>query len=217
MCERRSNLFQLGQGAVTLIFFSRLSEIAYRSLQREIRKLAMIEVPLLGELEEDQVDDWLISKPTKIKALGGESFEFILEGYVEDDSKGEFRQAIENFLSIDESVIMQAQDSIYKYYKDVLVHLVPGDGWYVEIAKPEDVWNHIRFGGEVTVNRRLWGDKAVYLSLACSCDWEREHGLQIVFREGLFVNKIGPFDGHLTNSDAYANESLENVVYRQRS
>ncbi len=48
-----------------------------------------------------------------------------------------------------------------------------------------------------------------------SCDWEREHGLQIVFKQGLFVNKVGAFDGHLTNSDAYANEELENVIDRK--
>lgn len=55
----------------------------------------------------------------------------------------------------------------------------------------------------------------VKLSLnSFSCDWETEHGLQIVFKQGLKINKLGPFDGHLTNSDAYADKKLENVVYR---
>ncbi|WP_407939254.1 DUF6985 domain-containing protein [Microbulbifer thermotolerans] len=47
------------------------------------------------------------------------------------------------------------------------------------------------------VLRRPYGDKLVYISLECSCDWEREHGLQIVFKQGLYVNKIGPLDGIL--------------------
>jgi hypothetical protein len=174
----------------------------------------MIEVPLLGELENDQFDDWLRSKPIAVNALGEDKFEFIFEEYEEDDSKEEFHEAIENFLSIDESVLTKAQDYIYQYYKEILVQLLPDDEWYVEIARPEDVWKHIQFGRTPMVSRRPYGDELVYISLECSCDWEREHGLQIVFKQGLYINKVGPYDGHLTNSDAYADDELENVVYR---
>ncbi len=174
----------------------------------------MIEVPHLGELEKDQFDDWLRSKPTTVKVLGGDKFEFILEEYEEDESKEEFHEAIHNFLSIDESALEQAQDSIFQYYKDVFDQLVPDDEWYVEISEPKDIWKHIQFGSSPMVSRRPYGDELVYISLECSCDWEQEHGLQIVFKQGLFVNKVGAFDGHLTNSDAYADDKLENVVYK---
>jgi hypothetical protein len=46
------------------------------------------------------------------------------------------------------------------------------------------------------------------------CDWEPEHGLQIVFRGGRTVTKVGPYDGHLTNSAAYADGDLDGVLYR---
>ena len=174
----------------------------------------MIEVPLLGELEKDQFDDWLRSKPVSVNVLGGIQCEFIFEGYEEDEIKAEFHQAIENFLSLEEQVLKQAKNYIYQYYKDIFVQLVPEDEWYFEIEKPEDVWKHIQFGNNPMVTRRSYGDECVYISIECSCDWEQEHGLQIVFKNGLFVNKIGPFDGHLTNSDSYANEKLENVVYK---
>jgi hypothetical protein len=54
----------------------------------------------------------------------------------------------------------------------------------------------------------------MYASLECNCDWEEEHGLLIVFKEGREVSKIGPYDGHLTHSDAYGDPALEDVVYR---
>ncbi|MFB2681633.1 DUF6985 domain-containing protein [Shewanella mangrovisoli] len=174
----------------------------------------MIEIPLLGELEKDQFDDWLRSKPIAVNVLGGDQFEFIFEEYEQDEAKEEFHEAIKNFLSIDESVLKKAQDHIYKYYKDIFEQLVPEDDWYVEIASPDEIWKHIKFGSTPMVSRRPYGDELVYISLECSCDWEREHGLQIVFKQGLHVNKVGPFDGHLTNSDAYADDNLENVVYR---
>ncbi len=67
------------------------------------------------------------------------------------------------------------------------------------------------------MTRRGTGDKGVYVSLECGCDWEQEHGLQIVFKNGLKVNKVGPFNDWLTNSDAYGDDSLEDVVYRSIS
>jgi hypothetical protein len=64
------------------------------------------------------------------------------------------------------------------------------------------------------VSRRAYGDKGVYVSIECNCDWEPEHGLQIVLKNGSEVTKVGPYDGHLTNSDAYADSTLEGVVYK---
>jgi hypothetical protein len=174
----------------------------------------MIEIPLLGELEKDVFDDWLRSKPVSVRALGGEQFEFILVGYEDDDIKEEFDQAINNFLSLDEKILNKYESYIYQYYKDISIQLEPGSESYVEIEKPEDVWRHIQFGDTPVVTRSTYGDEDIYISLVCSCDWAQEHGLQIVFKQGLYVNKVGPFDGHLTNSDAFANESLENIVYK---
>jgi hypothetical protein len=89
----------------------------------------------------------------------------------------------------------------------------PEEEGYLEIPTPEGVWKHIQFGTEPVVTRRAYGDKGVYVSLECNCDWEQEHGLQIVFKNGLGINKVGPYDGHLTNADAYAQDELEDVVY----
>lgn len=173
----------------------------------------MVEIPILGKLEQYQFDNWLISTPIVVNVLDGEMIEFVLEDYQQDIAKEEFHQAIENFLTIDESVLKQAQDYIYQYYQDVSNDIGPDDECYIEIAQPEEVWQHIELNGPPLVTRRLQGDKLVYITLECNCDWEEEHGLQIVFKQGLFVNKVGPYDSHLTHSDAYDNPQLENVIY----
>ena len=80
------------------------------------------------------------------------------------------------------------------------------------IVGPADVWNHVKFGDEVIL-RRHHGDRAVYVSVSCSCPWEIEHGLQIVFRNGEAITKLGPYDDHLTNDDALPGRGFENVVY----
>lgn len=172
----------------------------------------MIRIPLLGEMEKDQYYDELRSKPVVVNVLGGIQFESTLEEYEQDKAKEEFHEALENFLSIDSLVLKSAQDYVYQYYKDIFVRLEPGNDWYIEIDNPRAVWKHIEFCSLV-VSRNPYGDKLVYISLQCSCDWEREHGLQIVFKQGQHVSKVGPFDGRLTN--VHAGDNPENIIYRQ--
>lgn len=78
-----------------------------------------------------------------------------------------------------------------------------------------DVWRHVTFGGEIIVRVRADGDSedGVYLSIECECDWEPEHGLMLVYRDGPTIAKVGPYDGHVTQADAYANPDLVGVVY----
>jgi len=58
-------------------------------------------------------------------------------------------------------------------------------------------------------------DGRVYVSVEYECDWEPEHGLQIVFRDGRTVTKVGPYNGHLTNNSAYGRPDLDDVVYHR--
>ncbi|MGW1529765.1 DUF6985 domain-containing protein [Streptomyces sp. NPDC002159] len=75
---------------------------------------------------------------------------------------------------------------------------------------------YLRPGGEVTVQREdAHGDRQVYVSVECECAWEPEHGLQIVFRRGCSVTKVGPFDSHLTNVSAFDRADLADVVYHR--
>ena len=155
------------------------------------------------------------SKPIPVPVLGGKLCRIVVECYDDDANKGDFHIAIANFLSIGPSVLREIESDVFRYYKDLNDGCwAPDDDEYVTIALPADVWKHVQFGDEPVVTRLHNGDKAIYVSLECECDWEPEHGLQIVFKNGLRVNKIGGFDGHLTNANAYADESLENVIYR---
>lgn len=172
-----------------------------------------ISIPGLGEVTKDESSDWLYSTEMKAMILGGRTCRIVVEGYEEDTAKEDFHIAIRNFLSAPESVLKEAEAFIYRYYQDANSIWAPEDEEYLVVATPQEIWNHISLGNEPVVSRRHYGDNAVYVSLECNCDWEPEHGLQIVFKNGLKVNKVGPFNGHLTNSDAYGDESLESVVY----
>jgi hypothetical protein len=172
-----------------------------------------VNVPGLGEVTKADEFGWQYSRELPIPAFGGQTCRLVLSGYEEDDRKHDFHQAIANFLAAPESVLKAAATYIFQYCEDMNSYWEPEDSEYVAIDRPEDVWKHLRLGREPMIKRRAYADREVYVSVECECDWEPEHGLQIVFKNGAVVNKVGPYDGHLTNADAYANDSLEHIIY----
>jgi hypothetical protein len=170
-------------------------------------------IPGLGELTRNNYGEYQ-SDPITVRVLGGKKCRFTVEEYDDDPDKEAFHVAIANFLGLNESALKDAAPHVFQYYKDLEDDWKSYDDDFKPIKSPDGVWAHVRFGSELTVSRRGYGDKGIYISIECGCDWEEEHGMQIVFKNGLKVNKVGPFDGHLTNADAFADESLENVVYR---
>ncbi len=178
-----------------------------------------MEIPGIGKVEKDQSLGWYYSEVMPVKVLGGIQCRIVVADYDEDEHKEDFHVAIANFLAADESVLRDAGPHIFEYYercKDDLDsdYFDPDDEEYFEINSVDEIWSHIRLGNEPRFERRAYGDKGIYVSLEGGCDWEEEHGLQIVFKNGLIVNKIGPYDGHLTNSDAYGDDSLEDVIFK---
>ena len=173
-----------------------------------------MQIPVLGQVTKDERFGWLYSAPLPLSALENRKVRIVLEGYEEDENKDDFHSAISAFLSIGASVLKAAEPHVFSYYRDMNGYWTPSDEEYVSIKTPSEVWSHVELGEEAFVSRRSSGDKGIYVSIECNCDWEPEHGLQIVFKDGKSISKVGPYDGHLTNSDAYADERFENVIYR---
>ncbi len=172
---------------------------------------AVMQVPGLGDVTKDARFGWYYSQPIAVPMFGGKLCRIVLEGY-DDERKEEFHAADANFLSGTPAVLREADEPLFRYYKDF-------EEWWLQDDKPaikstDEVWQHVQLGSEPMVSRRSYGDKGIYISVECGCDWEQEHGLQLVFKNGLRINKLGGYDGHLTNSDAFANDSLEEVIYR---
>ena len=164
-------------------------------------------IPGLGKVTKDESIGWHYSEPVKLEVLKDKECRVVLDGYDEDAAKEDFHSTIANFLSIPHSVLKDAEVHIYRYYQDVNAQCEPDDEEFLLIESPGEVWKHVDLGDEPIVSRCPYGDRGVYVSLECNCDWEPEHGLQIVFKNGAQVSKVGPYDGHLTHKDA-------NVVYR---
>lgn len=170
----------------------------------------------VGEFEPNGDGGWYLTEARALPVFGGKECDITLEDYDPNDpNDADFPVALRNFLALDFSALKAVEQDVYHYYKDMNDGVwEPEDEEYLVIESPADVWAHVQFGDEITVSRQNSGDKSIYFSLECECDWEPEHGLQIVFKNGLAVNKISPYDGHLTNSHAFGDDSLEDVIYQ---
>lgn len=159
---------------------------------------------VLGELKPDEdIQAWLRSGPVRVEALGGRAFRFVFEASTLAAESADLAGALENLLRPGLDLLAQAQPQVFDYYRDTLrryPHELPA----TSIARPADVWRHVTFGETIQVRRAEGG---VYLSIECSCEWEPEHGLQLVFRDGDAVAKVGRYDGRLTPAEGPAGRS----------
>ncbi|MFD4638694.1 DUF6985 domain-containing protein [Lentzea sp. NPDC058436] len=157
-----------------------------------------MEIPGLGPVTEDDCDG-LVSAPIEVPVLGGCPLPFHVDGYQDDPAQEDFHAAVRAFLALDRTALDAAAPAVFDYYR----HMgeIFGDELddFPRIAGPGTVWDHVTFARhQVTVSRDGDGEP-VYVSVEAECEWEEEHGLQVVFREGARVTKVGPYDGHLTN------------------
>ena len=138
----------------------------------------------------------------------------VTEDHVADEDKRAVHEAVAAFLAVDRRALGAASAAVFAYYLDT-VRLVREQGWDLEmpeISDPDAVWDYVSFGRDFHVDRDP-RDGQVFVSVECECAWQPEQGLQIVVRGGHTVSKVGPFDGHLTNADAFGREGLDSVVY----
>ncbi|GAB6263077.1 DUF6985 domain-containing protein [Photobacterium sp. R1] len=162
-----------------------------------------MESKVIGKLKvHAEIDEWYESETISIPLLGGHKLSFTIEDIDEDESPDEFEEAISNFMGLDESLKSEIEPYVYKNYLD-FKEAVGDEYCPPNILNPAGVWQYV-YPSYVSVSRRPYGNKEVYVLLLAECEWEPEHGLQIVFHKGKTLNRVSDQDGHLTHSDAYA-------------
>ncbi|GLQ35111.1 hypothetical protein GCM10007939_13940 [Amylibacter marinus] len=123
--------------------------------------------------------------------------------------------ALASFQKLTQEDRMADSHHVYAYYRD-FHQAVGGEDWLDEEmgipAIPEDIWKYVK-AGSISVEKGRDADTDYYVVMVAKCDWEEEHGLMLVWRNGTQLTKVGGFDGHISNVNAYANAKLADVVY----
>jgi hypothetical protein len=149
--------------------------------------MAPIQSKIVGILISDgNVSESWESEPFPIPFFDNEKIKISFE-----DSSPEFIQeadkTLAEFLKLDKAYRDSVSLMVFNYYKDV-------GSWNEEVPEIniEDIWKHVNpqiiFPSEYENNK--------YVIIECSCTWEQEHGLQLVFKEGKALTRASMFDGH---------------------
>jgi hypothetical protein len=113
--------------------------------------------------------------------------------------------AAEAMLRLDPSALDKVTPHVwanYREFRDAVGDDVPA------IDPSDDIWAHVQPSGILVEER----DGHAYVSFECNCDWEVEHGLMLVLRDGVRWVKVSAYDGHLTDGRAYAKPFLDDWI-----
>ncbi|WP_010120707.1 DUF6985 domain-containing protein [Corynebacterium nuruki] len=160
-------------------------------------------LPGIGDLHEGEFN--LETGPLSVGILDSD-VSFGLEGWTPVDADPAEVDAVvttvTNFRAATQEVLDAASVALFAYYTDTVKSLADEDPGYLEdiaeIGSADEVWNHVTLGEMPVVAEE---DGTWYVSLESECGWAEEDGLQIVFRNGNEITKVGPFDDMLTWSD----------------
>jgi hypothetical protein len=127
-------------------------------------------------------------------------------------------ETVSGFIASGARLLDEATPFLRAYYRRTAAEFTPEERARYEIPEiPDsaDIWEHVQFrhppewhpgGGPLTPGRS-------YLSFEGEVSWEPEHGLQLVYEDGLRVCKVSQYDGHVTVAHAYGDPSLLGVIF----
>lgn len=162
----------------------------------------------IGQLkQEDSFPDWWKSEEISIPFFDNEKLTITFMGFEPEQDQtfiAEVDQALINFLKLNTEDRNLISELVYKNCMGFLesVEYDKADNQLRQIKNKDEIWKFIQ-PTEIYVTRRSYKERDIYVMIACECDWEQEHGLQLVFRQGKKLTRVSEQDGHLTEADAY--------------
>ena len=102
-------------------------------------------------------------------------------------------KVLQNFFELKSSDKIENSEIVANYYFETLKH---GYTKQLNIKKNQDIWNFVT-PTEIIIQWDEYGD--FFLCVSCECDWEEEHGLQLVFKNGHTLTSASGNDGHFSD------------------
>ncbi|RYX82840.1 hypothetical protein EON73_04115 [bacterium] len=149
---------------------------------------------VVGQLNSINYDsDFFESKPFPIPYFDNKELKV---GFVEAKHQPYLDSAdkvLENFIALSSVDKIKDSNIIYRYYSETLKlgYTIP-----LDIKTAKDIWKFVT-PTEIIIH---WDENSdFYLCVSCDCEWEEEHGLQLVFKNGQNLTRASEHDGHFTD------------------
>lgn len=167
-----------------------------------------IKSSIIGLLKQDErFPDWWNGKEVEIPFFDNHPLQVVFMHFEPEQDKAfitEADQALRNFLKLSPMDRDAISELVHRNCMEFLavVGFDGGNDHLRKIKRNDEIWNFV-YPTTIYLTRRHRRDQDIYVFVACECDWEQEHGLQLVFRQGKQLTRISDQDGHLTEADAY--------------
>ncbi|MBL7782234.1 MAG: hypothetical protein JNM22_13510 [Saprospiraceae bacterium] len=172
---------------------------------------------IIGKLIQNEgFDDWWESSQIEIAFFDHQKMKITFMNFNPEDDKefiNEADEALKLFLSKSNADRLAISNLVYNNCMDFLnaIGYDENDKPLWEIKDQHEIWNFVQ-PSEIFISRRPYQDKNIYVDISCECDWEQEHGLQLVYRKGKHLTRVSQIDGHLTDADAYDKPDSEDEL-----
>lgn len=166
-----------------------------------------------------QFEDWWESELIEIPFFNNKKMKITFMDFIpESDTEfiKEADEALQLFLQKNESDRLLISNLVHKNCMDFLnaVEFDEADQPLWDIQNENEIWNYVQ-PNEIFIARRPYNDEDIYVDINCECNWEQEHGLQLVFRKGKKITRVSQIDGHLTDADSYDKPDSEDKLLSQ--
>ncbi|WP_367866821.1 hypothetical protein [Pedobacter sp. WC2423] len=175
---------------------------------------------VIGTLtEDDSLLDWWIGEEIEIPFFDHEKVGISFTDYDREHDETflvEADDALQHFLALTSADRKAVTHLVYKNCLDFLEFAEPdeADDDLRAITDENEIWKFVQ-PTEIYVTRRLYEQEDLYVQVVCACDWDQEHGLQLVFRQGKKLTRVSGQDGHLTEADAEGKPDSEDFLLSQ--
>lgn len=198
----RTNTQELGK-----IQWERLTEMekqaAFQTLTGKYQapvprvKAVPFSTELLGELTPDEYGDVWEAKPLAVGYFDGLVLPVALQ-YVSSADRTAIDEALANFLRLDGRDKAMAATAVLANCQNFLgmIDLSSEAGHAMAaLTNPDDIWTYVDCQSLSIVRDDGDGEPSLYVVLVCECEWEPEHGLQIIYRNGSQLCRVSEQDG----------------------
>lgn len=153
-----------------------------------------MESKIVGQLQPLEYDeDFFESEPYTIPYFNNKKLKI---GFVEAKHEpylSEADKVLENFLNLTVEERIKDSQLVFKYYDETVNFGYKED---LDIKAVDEIWNFV-YPNEIIINWDENGD--FYLCVSCGCEWEEEHGLQLVFKDGSALSRVSGHDGQFSD------------------
>lgn len=157
----------------------------------------------LGTLQPDEYGDFWEAEPVGVPFFDGRFLPVQLMSVSAEDASA-IDVAMKNFLRLNAQDRSRAAPAVLENCQNFLSMIdltTEADHAMAALTDPDAIWPYVDCQSIDIVKDEGdsdgVGEPSIHVVLTCHCEWEPEHGLQIVYRNGERLTRVSEQDGHV--------------------